>query len=166
MTLGGSLETSSVSSFFPNQPRDPKEPNDPQPETRLAARSTKRSFAGSANVPRPERGFAARPNLIKVMLSLKDRPLRATASASESLTRHDSAALSKKRADYGVFLPCYGLSVPDNSGLLWNSPAAGNRAPARARIRVASSQEQIWAFGPKLRLSSARRRNSRPRDGG
>src|SRR3546814_2255266 len=45
----------------------------------------------------------------------------------ESLTRHDSAAPSKKRADYGVFLPCYRLSVADNSGFLWNSPAAGKR---------------------------------------
>src|SRR5262245_44993004 len=166
MTLGGSLENSSSSSFLLNQPRDP---NDPQPETRLAAMSRQASFAGSANVPRvePRRGVAARSSLRrKAMLPLKDRPLRAKASASESLTRHDSAASSKKRADYGVFLPCYGLSVPDNSGFLWNSLAAGNRAPARARIRVASSQEQIWAFGPKLRLSSARRRNSRPRDGG
>src|SRR5262245_16611281 len=145
MTLGGSLETSSVSSSFPNQPRDPKEPNDPQPETRLAARSTKRSFAGSASVPRPERGFAARPSLIKVLLSLKNRPLRATASVSESLTRHDSAALSKKRADYGVFLPCYGLSVPDNSGFCGIRQAAGKRPLSPRRNRVASSQERIKA---------------------
>jgi hypothetical protein len=76
------------------------------------------------------------------MLALKDRPLRAKASALESLTRQDSAALSKKRADYGVFLPYYGLSVPDNFGFLWNSLVAGKRAAARAKS-CPSSQEQI-----------------------
>src|SRR5262249_46134174 len=148
-----------------NQPRDPKEPNDPQPETRLAARSTKRSFARSASVPRPERGFAARPSLIKVLLSLKNRPLRATASVSESLTRHDSAALSKKRADYGVFLPCYGLSVPDNSGFcgIRQPPGKGLYPRGESALRQAKNGLKLR---PKLSLSSARRRSSRPRDGG
>src|SRR5262245_53514401 len=74
MTLGGSLETSSVSSFLLNQPRDPK---DPQPETRLAAMSMQASRAGSANRVGPRRGVAARSSLRrKVMLPLKDRPSR------------------------------------------------------------------------------------------
>jgi hypothetical protein len=43
---------------------------------------------------------------------------------------------AKKRADYGVFLPCYRLSVADNSGFLWNSlgPENGDR-PARETAR-------------------------------
>ncbi|MET0348062.1 MAG: hypothetical protein ABW031_06025, partial [Methyloceanibacter sp.] len=53
--------------------------------------------------------------------------------------------LAKKRADYGVFLPCYRLSVADNSGFLWNSPTAGKRGSTRARNRTASSQERTKA---------------------
>src|SRR5262245_36862961 len=157
MTLGGSLETSSVSSFLLNPPRDPK---DPQPETRFAAMSTQAGRAGNANRVGPP--VAARSSLRRnVMLPPQTPPLAQKASAPESLACHDSAASSKKRADYGVYLPCYGPRVPDNSGFLWNSLVAGKRASARVKPR-----EQIRAFGPKLSLSSARRRNSLPRDGG
>src|SRR5262245_61472502 len=75
MTLGGSLETSSVSSFLLNPPRDPKDPKDPQPETRFAAMSTQASRAGNANRVGPP--VAARSSLRRnVMLPLKHRPLR------------------------------------------------------------------------------------------
>src|SRR5262245_49076261 len=75
MALGGSLETSSVSSFLLNPPRDPKDPKDPQPETRFAAMSTQASRAGNANRVGPP--VAARSSLRRnVMLPLKHRPLR------------------------------------------------------------------------------------------
>src|SRR5262245_51928453 len=140
MTLGGSLETSSVSSFLLNPPRDPKDPKDPQPETRFAAMSTQASRAGNANRVGPP--VAARSSLRRnVMLPLKHRPLRKKASAPESLACHNSAASRKKRADYGVFLPCYGPRVPDNSGFLWNSLVARKRASA-----CASSQENRFGL--------------------
>src|SRR4029450_13759188 len=121
---------------------------------RTGARRGQARLAASAKARRVEhpRGVVARSSLRrKVMLPLKDRPLRAKASASESLTPHDSAALSKKRVDYGVFLPCYRLSVPDNPGFV-EFARAGKRASARAKSHP-SSQEQIWAFGLSFDLA-------------
>jgi hypothetical protein len=68
------------------------------------------------------------------MLSLKDRPVRARRRA-EKPGRHDSATPSKKRADYGVFLPCYALSVAGNPGFLWNSLTGNARLAPCARSK-------------------------------
>jgi hypothetical protein len=59
----------------------------------------------------------------------------------ESLTRHDSAAPSKKRADYGVFLPVTGsgsLTIPVFCGIR-SPPGNGPRSQRETALRQAKN---------------------------
>src|SRR5262245_53202908 len=137
MTLGGSLETSSVLSFLLNPPRDPKDPKDPQPETRFAAMSTQASRAGNANRVGPP--VAARSSLRRnVMLPLKHRPLRRRPPPQKASPVMIAQRPAKNAPIMVFFCPVMGrgsLTIPVFCGIRsWPEASLGPRVKPRTDL--------------------------------